>query len=779
VLFPGFPVVIGPGLDPSWMHGLNLAHAQHLTFGTDIVFTYGPLAYLGYPSPRSTNPLAVVLWNFSIYAASIYFLVRIVRLRLPSKNTITLLIAVSVWAAFKVAFGSAERIQIAFLLGAWFLIAEPSFRNMLPFILAGILAGISLLTKVNDGVINVAIYYVIWACSFWRDRNVNWRPILLGLLPPAAFCLLFLAANGPLTAVPNYIRSAVRIGGGYSEAMSFLGPSWQVALAIGAIVLLFLILTLKSREIPYRILIPVAVLCWASFKHCMVRQDGHAVPFHAELAAIAGFGLVTAASRARRNVLIAFVIVNIFTATKIARWETPDLFNNIANFLEVRPLPGDIARYLDLQESWQVLDFMTEAALSGKKADPTITKTVGNGSVDDLTWNVDFIAANHFRWNPRPVFQSYAAYEPQLDAMNARHLDRAGADYLSLIYEGVDGRHPFLDDVSTWREVFNHYNIAGGDFDLLLLSRRAGHRYSTPVSLTGVKQAYWGDDVRVPSVADNQLLVMKANITRSLWGMLRESVFRIDPAFLDVTYKSGAKAQFRITRPNLINGAIISDLPRTLAEMLPLFGYDVNKGRDRVASIRWTSPGRNQFGDRIGLSWSAMTLKEANVDTRPPLLHPDVSSFVPLWKPGDGIAGAAALRTQRHGDNLLLLPTNDDPQILLKASQNMARFNSLLIRAKFSVSDQIDFFFGQQVNGRGIAGYVPIDGQWVDIFVRVDQNPFWKGEAGGVLRFDPVTGRFRNSQIEIAGVWGSIQSLKKKSGDMSVYLSRIDGDLPR
>jgi hypothetical protein len=607
---------------------------------------------------------------------------------------------------------------------------------------------------------------------------VNWRAILLGLLPPAAFFLVFLTINGPLTVVPNYVRSAMRIGGGYSEAMSIVGPGWQVALAIAAIVLLFAILSFKTREIPYRTLIPIAILSWASFKHCMVRQDGHAVSFHAELAAIAGFGLLTATSRVRRKMLIAFTIVNTSIASIIARSETPDSFNNIVASLEARSLPADIDRYLHPEESWEILQFTADAALSSKKADPAVVKMIGAGSVDDLTWNVDFIAANQFRWNPRPVFQSYAAYEPELDAMNARYLDRSGADYLSLKFEEIDGRHPFLDDVSTWREVFDHHDIAGGDFNLLFLSRSADHRYSRPQSLAGVQEASWGDQVPVPSVSDDQLVVMKAKITRSLWGILRESVFRLEPVYLDVTYKSGVKAEFRVTRPNLVNGAIISDLPQTLMEIPPLFGYDVNNGRDRVASIQWVSPGQNEFGDRIGLSWSAITLKKANPGNPQTLFYPDVSSFVPIWKPADGIAGAAALKTQKQGDSLMLLPTKEDPQVLLKAEQNIARFNCILIRAKFSVSDQIELFFGQQVNGRGLAGYVPVAGQWVDLFVNVDHNPFWKNEAGNALRFDPVSGRYRNSKIELAGIWGSTEPLKNKSGDVSVYLSHTDGTLP-
>jgi hypothetical protein len=213
--------------------------------------------------------------------------------------------------------------------------------------------------------------------------------------------------------------------------------------------------------------------------------------------------------------------------------------------------------------------------------------------------------------------------------------------------------------------------------------------------------------------------------------------------------------------------------------MVPLFGYDISSGRNRVAAIRWESANQAQFSDRIDLTWSVMTLRTPNRDNRLPLFHPDVSSFTSLWRPGEGIAGASALQATREDGKLVLRPVNDDPQVLLRASRDMARFNSILIRAKFSVPDQINVFFGQQANGRGFDGYIPVAGQWVDIFVKVDHNPFWKNEAGTILRFDPVTNLFRDSHIEIAGVWGSLQSQSDQSGDISVYLSQADGALPQ
>ncbi|MBC8120620.1 MAG: hypothetical protein H7Y22_02140, partial [Gemmatimonadaceae bacterium] len=35
-----------PGLDPSWQYALSWAAGEGLSFGRDIVFTYGPFSYL-------------------------------------------------------------------------------------------------------------------------------------------------------------------------------------------------------------------------------------------------------------------------------------------------------------------------------------------------------------------------------------------------------------------------------------------------------------------------------------------------------------------------------------------------------------------------------------------------------------------------------------------------------------------------------------------------------------------------------------------------------------
>ena len=65
-LIPLEPLVPDIGLDSSWAYALNLAHVQNLTFGKDVVFTFGPLGYLFYPVPEMVAPLPAFALGWAV-----------------------------------------------------------------------------------------------------------------------------------------------------------------------------------------------------------------------------------------------------------------------------------------------------------------------------------------------------------------------------------------------------------------------------------------------------------------------------------------------------------------------------------------------------------------------------------------------------------------------------------------------------------------------------------------------------------------------------------------
>jgi hypothetical protein len=79
LVFPQLPLVPHTGLDTAWMAGLNMAHAQHLLFGRDMAFTYGPLSYLSVPLFPEAEPNLVRAYTFGIYGLLLLAASQVVR----------------------------------------------------------------------------------------------------------------------------------------------------------------------------------------------------------------------------------------------------------------------------------------------------------------------------------------------------------------------------------------------------------------------------------------------------------------------------------------------------------------------------------------------------------------------------------------------------------------------------------------------------------------------------------------------------------------------------
>src|SRR5260370_19748966 len=111
-VFPSVPFGIGSGLDASWGYALNLAHAQHLVFGQQIVFTFGPLGYLTCPDFELAEPATIlVFWMFTY----LLFVCGVAHcwIDLPWKTALVCSIALT--AMMLVSYAPFERIQIAFI----------------------------------------------------------------------------------------------------------------------------------------------------------------------------------------------------------------------------------------------------------------------------------------------------------------------------------------------------------------------------------------------------------------------------------------------------------------------------------------------------------------------------------------------------------------------------------------------------------------------------------------------------------------------------------------
>ncbi len=83
-----------------------------------------------------------------------------------------------------------------------------------------------------------------------------------------------------------------------------------------------------------------------------------------------------------------------------------------------------------------------------------------HGGADLYPVDQAVIIANTTRWDPRPVFQSYAAYTPFLAELNAAHLAGPSRPQTLLFrVAAIDGRFPALDDGPSWLSILSSYRL--------------------------------------------------------------------------------------------------------------------------------------------------------------------------------------------------------------------------------------------------------------------------------------------------------------------------------
>ena len=771
VATPPVPAPTGNSLDSSWIIGLNLAHWQGLTPGKQVIFTLGPLGYLFYPVAGYAERWPVLIMWTTLWALVGFALVQLVRALEYSAASLCVLAAFI--ASFALGLGGPfDYLEVVIISLGVSLMVQRALPPVPALCLLGILSGFAALAKLNEGALGFGVYYAYLLFTIVRNRTALKRQrgiwLLLSCLPVLSLSGWYLAVTGSLLSLPAYLRNSMEIGGGYSGAMGLDGPGWQVGLALATMAGLFVAIPLVADDARAFLpgLLPAAVCSFLFFKHAMVRQDSHAWGFDAKMISASLFFMVLATTR-RDRLLIAIFQVGCVLATALelgavapAWLQTPQVRLDLS-------LPrAYLTGFLNWNATWKRLEEASRTGMAPAVLPARYKAVVGNGTVEAVSWSIDAIAASGLNWRPRPVIQTYAAYTPRLDLLNAAHVDSSrGADYCVLTWGSVDGRHPFFDDPASWRQTLNWYDITLVESTRSLMSRRKVPRYGDAVPFAS-SSAAWGRPVRVPDARG--MLVVNADLTQSLAGKLRQILFRETEVFLEVKYRSGNRLLYRTVPANLTNGFIIDPFPSTLAELSDLMRPPGNTA-DRVESFTLSTPDPSEFRDAIPIRWSRLPFRGDDDAVIGAADRIRLASLQPLWNPRQSLPLVRSATAVVRNGSLTVRPLNDDPQMEFGLGTPLGHFKSIVIRARFGVADRIDAFFGREVDERGIMGQVPAAHKWFDVVLNLDMNPYWAAEAGSGFRFDPASALGVGSEVEIAGIWGSEASVPAGSPAIGFY----------
>ncbi len=432
---PTLTGLIDLNVDSEWQMGLQTAIHQHLHWGPQVLWTFGPLGYFQYPLllyPREWAIAVVVLLLLSIvFVTAVGLFLQRLRVHLgwwvvvvavlvvtrgvSSGIEVKLAICMLVFTAL-----AADERQPANLANVWACLGGVAFA------LSGMIRGTELL------VAEVTVPAIVIALVLGHRRS---RAAMFALSFVAGFLVLWGMAGQWLGDIPMYLRGSWEISSGYSWQGGVLTPWAEVALSLLALVP---IVALGVLAVVRRILMlgvgAIVAIAWGlvTYKEGIIGDGAvHRVHFAVTLMVLLALLSVAAASRSGRIAPIVAVAGVAFAWLFIAPsvrltgydWNTAppndgspaavlSAYRHYAHLLT--SADARVAEIAGARAHFRNQAGLSPATVAAMRTGPTLFDPIDVGNA----WAYDI------PWAPGPVIQNYSAYTPWLQDLEAATLTK-------------------------------------------------------------------------------------------------------------------------------------------------------------------------------------------------------------------------------------------------------------------------------------------------------------------------------------------------------------------
>ena len=610
------PLVLIPqaGLDPSWQLSLGMAFAQGLTFGRQYLWTYGPLGFLH--DPYFYPDHALWAWSALVRAGSqtaldALFLVTVSRIlvtvqRVSQARRYTVLgIMVMVLFFSQPGFGvdyDLVLIGIFLLLNRsinWMRRPQESRWNWILVVIASAILATASMIKSSVLLISIPTLTIFDVLTFSRRMRPQGVALLLFVLSFVGIWAMF----EPVAALPNYLLGTAQLVLGYSSAMSIPGYLVQTvpALMVLATLLVWFLTRLYGRKLDMAVeyFVLGSMLVFEVWKEGFVRHDrfligGHAVIFFSVITVFLALLALLERSLWRRAFIFETVVLSAFSVIGNGYYAY-----NISPMTFVHNI-RQTASLLISTKNRTVLTAQADSEIRSSRPLPTsILKSLKDHPVDVFPWDTALVAGYRLKWDPSPIVQSYSAYTPYLDYLNASQLRTHGASRILFSYEDIDGRYPIFDEPATFLQLLKHYRFSSTSGNISLLLR-------TKHSVAVKPQAIWSGTIAVnrkitlPLPPGRHAVLLRLNIGKSLLGTLASFFFKPSPFYISMTLANHSTVgPYRLVPSTAQDGLFISPYIANLQQL------------DTLASRHWVSSSNEV---------TAMTLSTNNASEYRPVI---------------------------------------------------------------------------------------------------------------------------------------------------------------
>ena len=588
------------GLDPSWKLATNVAVVEQMSIGTSFLFTSGPLSALYTELYHPKLDSLILLASSILVMAVLVLLSKLETGSVPWRS-----------ALFVVAISLSVYLRDSLFLTYPFLFAvytvsvthsEKMPSRIRDFIAA---APLGILPLVKGSFFLTALITTCLVVVYLLSKR-RYSSAVQTFVTPIVVCLLMWLASGQTpNQFPEYFASVPQIISGYTEAMSLWGNWTEIFVFLAASSLILIaILKIGIHQSAENIILflTCGLALFVSFKGGFVRHDGHAMIAASSLVIVSiSTVFILPNKRAYTAAVVAFlgcfIIVSPYAATSptaiLERFSTSIDSNFNATISRIRN-PQKLEQ--------QYVERLTELRnTSPLKLEPSSL------TYDVYAYDQAYLLANDINWNPRPVFQSYSAYNPELQRINAAHVaSKNGPDKIFFKLQTIDNRLPALMDAASWVPIFENYDLKEVSLGYLMFNRSTSIKKIEEIN-SSFKETEINQWVDLPS---DGIIKMVAHLEMSATGKLANLFFKPPTLYIKLRMRNGSMSKFRLVSGIAENGFIITPSIQTTNEFaLLMSGYGDSLDEQQVAAFMIQTEGG---GDIFWHSDYKLTLKELN-----------------------------------------------------------------------------------------------------------------------------------------------------------------------
>ncbi|HMK18615.1 MAG TPA: hypothetical protein VK492_10450 [Chitinophagaceae bacterium] len=658
LIFPSsFYQIPKTGLDPSWNISLHLANKYDLVFGKDFVFTYGPFGVLYSRLPISVNKYFYLLFDLYFLCTFIFVARKIFKAYF---NFIIVLFAFLI--VIVAMYDAAEQWFFFFLLFFLFSFLKEPAGKIGYLVQAALISIFCFYYKLGLGISSLTIFTMAITYAVIRKK----LPVRNYIIIVVSYLLiLWLCAVAFNVDMKGYLKGAIHIIDGFNDSMfiplaaglyKFAFASIAILAIIAFWILYRLITFVRKKEVLRNIdeiflylLFTMAV--YVLFKSSFVRFDGHIFLFFKSMSIVIILIYLFTQGKIEKRIASfacwAVVLISLWVVNSAPGSYKP--VNRIFNLSFIDFKIGEIKNYFTGLKNYDAEVTKSDKLLS---QDNEFRKIIGNHSVDIIPAEVSKIYFNGFHYNPRPVIQSYTAYDGYLDNLNyEKYMSANAPDYVLFSMSSIDDRFAFFDETKTKLALINNYKVVGEVDEELILKKR-----DTSRSLIKLKEEEnliikLGEDILVKRSSDIQ--VSSLFIEYNLTGKLRRLVYQPPVMKIFFTLENDEIKSFRVSKTILEGGVILNKFVdnkeefqllmqsdgklSTSVKKIRLESYPANTGFIRTVRMKNSyyrfanKPTSEQITDSIGITGIMNKFRPLRIgDTtvlQPEELHYNIEDF--------------------------------------------------------------------------------------------------------------------------------------------------------